>query len=108
MVETLSQTSKWMEAEKNLEEADSEVYQSNKELKPKQNQLVNGINKVGKVIKVGKATGTENNRCWITLCNIDNKEEIMALPKMFRHGKLLKMLLSVIKQWTRGHLLPKG
>ena len=40
MVKIQSQTFKWMEAEKNLEEADSEVYQSNKELRPKQNQLV--------------------------------------------------------------------
>ena len=44
--------------------------ENNRNLRPKLNEIVefviNGVRKTGRVVKVGKKTGREKNRCWIT------------------------------------------
>ena len=93
-MESEPQTSQRMEAEKKVEEADPEIHQSNKELRPKRNQLVefkvDGINKVGKVTNVGKVTGKDKNRCWIRLRNTDKTEESHDFVKDVQTWKVIE------------------
>ena len=72
-------SSRGMETREQISEADIDLNKPNKDMRPKQNKIVEfkvgGVNQVGKVTQVGKATGKDRNRCWMRLRNGENKDE---------------------------------
>ena len=65
--------------------------QNNKELRPKLNEIVefvvNSVKKTGKVVKVGKKTGRNKNRCWV---KDGNKETNYDFVNEVESWKVLK------------------
>ena len=79
---------------KGMEDEEKELDQPNMKMRPNRNQIiqfkVNGVTKVGKVIKVGKASGKDKHRCWIRLRNRGKSEVNHDFVKEVEGWKIIK------------------